>query len=157
MIKRIILLIALATLLPAAAVGADMLDDLEAAFRAHRKGEYDQAIELYTKIIRNRELKARERAISYLLRGEAAKDKGDLDGAVKDFDRALRINPNYAQAHYFRGLALEKKGLLAEAFVEVRNASAIKPDDEAYRKKMTMLEAKITAKGGTIPPLSGTH
>ena len=151
MFKRGVIFSILLVVFCATQIQADVLDDLEAAFRAHRKGEYDQAIELYTKLIRNRDLKARERAISYLLRGEARKDKGDLDEAAKDFDRALRINPNYAQAHYFKGLVLEKKGVLEEAYSEVRKAALINPDKEVYQKKLVILEAKIIAKGGVVP------
>ena len=151
MFKRVIVFSILLIVFCSALIQAEMLDDLEAAFRAHRQGEYDQAIELYTKLIRNRDLKARERAITYLLRGEARKDKGDLDEAEKDFDRALRINPNYAQARYFRGLVLEKKGDLDEAYTEVRKAALIAPDKDVYQKKLQVLEAKILAKGGTVP------
>lgn len=38
-------------------------------------------------------------------RGLTKAQKGDYQGAIKEFDRATRINPDFAQAYYRKGLA----------------------------------------------------
>jgi tetratricopeptide (TPR) repeat protein len=35
-------------------------------------------------------------AEAFLIRGLARKEKGDLEGALRDFDQAVRIDPDYA-------------------------------------------------------------
>ena len=40
----------------------------------------------------------------------AFRAKGDLDNAVKDFDLAIKVNPNDPQTYYNRGSALADKG-----------------------------------------------
>ncbi len=130
---------------------AEMLDDLETAFRAHKDGEYERAIIYYSKVLRDRKLGPKERSVVFLLRGEALMDKGDLDRAQADFTRAIKIKPNYAQAFFLKGLSFEKKGLLAEAYQNVRKAVSFEPDEKMYLDKLKILEAKLIAGGGNIP------
>jgi tetratricopeptide (TPR) repeat protein len=42
-------------------------------------------------------------------RGNARGDKGDLDGAIQDYNEAIRLKPDDAEAFYNRGLARERK------------------------------------------------
>src|SRR2546423_1428188 len=48
-------------------------------------------------------------AFTYNNRGNARKGKGDLDGAIADYTKALEQNPKYAEAFYNRGIALQAK------------------------------------------------
>ncbi|MEW6266538.1 MAG: tetratricopeptide repeat protein [Thermodesulfobacteriota bacterium] len=125
---------------------ADFREDLELGFRAQRRGDLNQAVELYTKVIRSRDLPAGNRASVYLLRGEAYRDMGETEQAVADFTRALRVRPNYAQAFYFRGLIFEKLGRGDEALKDLKKAHALRPDNELYREKLELLEAKLMPK-----------
>ena len=43
--------------------------------------------------------------------------KGDLDGSVEAFKKAILLRPNEAEAHYYLGYALGIKGQLADAIV----------------------------------------
>jgi tetratricopeptide (TPR) repeat protein len=151
--KRLIctLLLMLAIVFPSATAFGEAIDDLEAGFRAQRAGNYDLAISFYTKVIRDRDLTARDRAVSYLLRGEAQKDKGDYAAAVKDFSRAIKIKPNYSQAFYFRGLAWEKLDKIAEAYQDVRQALAYSPENDTYQRKLEVLKILLTERGETPP------
>jgi tetratricopeptide (TPR) repeat protein len=60
--------------------------------------------------------------------GLALYDKGDLDGAIREYREALRIQPDYAEAHNNLGNALEKKGDLDGAIREFREALRVQPD-----------------------------
>ena len=46
----------------------------------------------------------------YNSRGLAKEAKGDHDGAIADYVRAIELNPKYAGAYNNRGLAREAKG-----------------------------------------------
>ena len=146
-------LLTLALVVPCAQADDQLFQDLEAGFRAQRAGNYDSAINFYTKVIRNRDLTARDRAVSYLLRGEAQKSKGDYVTAVKDFSRAIKIKPNYSQAFYFRALSWEKLDKLSEAYQDVRQALSYTPDNDTYRRKLDILKVLLTERGESPPPV----
>ena len=61
---------------PAAQVDPAILDNLEAGYLAFLSEDYEQAVKLYTQVIRNKRLYARDRAVTYLLRGEALMQNG---------------------------------------------------------------------------------
>ena len=155
-IRMILILAALAGwLLWSPPTAAEPLDDVEAGYRAYREGDYAKAIELFTQVIRNKDTTARQRATAFLLRGEAHLDLDKLDLAEKDFRWALKIRNKYHQAYYHLGLVYERRGQLTEAFQSVRQAAALKPDDERYGRKMSVLEAKLKAAGLPVPPRPG--
>jgi tetratricopeptide (TPR) repeat protein len=52
---------------------------------------------------------------------------GQLPGAIAEYETALRIKPNYAQAHYNLGLALVQSGRLTEAIAQYEIALRINP------------------------------
>jgi Flp pilus assembly protein TadD len=52
---------------------------------------------------------------------------GDLDGAISQFQTAIRSTPSYALAHYELGAALIQKGLKEEAAGEYRKAAELDP------------------------------
>jgi tetratricopeptide (TPR) repeat protein len=54
--------------------------------------------------------------------------QGRLPEAIGHYERALRIQPDYAEAHYNLGIALEKLGRTAEAIAHYEQALRIKPD-----------------------------
>jgi Flp pilus assembly protein TadD len=59
--------------------------------------------------------------------GRRLLNAGDLDGAISQFQAALRAMPNYALAHYELGLALSRKGQKEEASDEYRKAAELDP------------------------------
>lgn len=124
---------------------------VEEAYLAHRRGNYNDAIEEYTKIIQRRGLTRRERAIAYLLRGEARRDARDPDDAIVDFTRALRQWPGYPQAHYFRGRVYESQGKLMEAYADVYKAAQLEPGREAYDTTLALLRQRMEKEGLTPP------
>jgi tetratricopeptide (TPR) repeat protein len=50
-------------------------------------------------------------ANTYYNNGNAYGRKGLYDEAIKDYTKAIQVNPKYAEAYYNRGIAYYKKGL----------------------------------------------
>ncbi|MDL2226754.1 tetratricopeptide repeat protein [Deltaproteobacteria bacterium OttesenSCG-928-M10] len=130
--------------------GTAPISMVQEAYVSHRKGEYEEAIKGYTKIIQRRGLTRRERAITYLLRGEAKRDAGRLDDSILDFSRALRQWPGYPQAHFFRGRVYEQQAKLTEAYADIARAVELEPSRESYNTTLTILKKRMTDAGLTI-------
>jgi Tfp pilus assembly protein PilF len=54
--------------------------------------------------------------------------QGKVDEAEKHFREALRLHPEYANAHFYLAKILKKKGLLREADLHYREAIRINPE-----------------------------
>ena len=65
--------------------------------------------------------------IVYNNRGIARNDKGDLDGAIADFNKAISINPNISEVYNNRGNARNDKGDLDGAIADFNTAISIDP------------------------------
>ena len=128
-----------------------VLNDTEEAFHVHREGDYEKALDLYSKVLRFRMLKAKDRAVVFLLRGESYKENEEYDRAIADFTRALRIKSKYIRAYYERGLCYEKKGDLAKAYLNIKRASELDAVKEKYLKKLAVLKGRMEKKGIKIP------
>ncbi len=50
-------------------------------------------------------INAQNSAEEYFYSGVEKLDSGDFQGAIKDFNKAIGINPKYAKAYYGRGVA----------------------------------------------------
>ena len=77
-----------------------------------------------------------------------------FDDAITDYDLAIRLRRNYADAYYNRGLALDGKGLLRQALGDLRkaltcNAFAIpaSPWTGEARAKIIEIETKLSVTG----------
>ena len=67
-------------------------------------------------------------------RGIFAYRSGDLDNAIADFDRAIRLDPKFAAAYIDRGIVLYRMRRFEQAFADIAQAKRI--------------ERTRTAKGG---------
>lgn len=67
------------------------------------------------------------------------------------FQKAVDLNPNYADAHYGLGLALFDQGRWEEAIRSLENALKINPKDQEARAKLD--EASVAASKSTKPAL----
>jgi tetratricopeptide (TPR) repeat protein len=54
--------------------------------------------------------------------------KGDIQGAIAEFDEAIRLNPNYAEAYFNRGSASSDLGKHQESIEDYNQAIKLKPD-----------------------------
>src|SRR5664279_1408888 len=52
----------------------------------------------------------KQKADAFTARGKAYRAKGNNDGAVRDFDEAIKIDPKNAEAYYNRGLTFRDRG-----------------------------------------------
>jgi len=58
----------------------------------------------------------------YYYRGNVYYHMDKYDDAIRDYDLAIRLRRNYADAYYNRGLAFDGKGLLRQALGDLRKA-----------------------------------
>jgi tetratricopeptide (TPR) repeat protein len=68
-------------------------------------------------------------APAYLMRGNAFFDNEKYDMAIREFDKALRIRPNYAEALQNRARAYYQKGDIDRAIEDYTAVLRIWPDD----------------------------
>ena len=59
-----------------------------------------------------------EYAEVYCNRGIALDDKGEYDGAILVFDKAIDLKPDYAEAFAYRGIAYERLGEMKAALAD---------------------------------------
>ena len=122
---------------------SDYLNDLEDAFEAHITNDFDKAIDLYTRIIKSREVSRRNLPVLYLLRGEAWAEKGDCTTAIKDFTTAIKLRPSYAHAYYFRGDCYQNQGKYKQAWQDFKTAISLKPNKRLYLESRALLASLI--------------
>jgi tetratricopeptide (TPR) repeat protein len=58
-------------------------------------------------------------------RGWEFYQNGDYDKAISDYTEAIRLDSNYANAYYSRGLAYRKQGNEAQAQADFRKAKQL--------------------------------
>ena len=90
-----------------------------------RNRAYRTEFALWDDVVRKRPLHAR----GYVYRGAALFNLGRYDLALRDYDRAVEINPKDFDARINRGVVCEKLARHAEAVAEFDLAVAIRPDN----------------------------
>jgi tetratricopeptide (TPR) repeat protein len=66
---------------------------------------------------------------------------GKLPEAVAQYEQALRSRPDYVEAHFNLGLALEKLGRATEAIEQYKHALELRPDFAPAKNALTRLRA----------------
>ena len=66
-------------------------------------------------------------AKEYYDRGMARYEKGEIDGAISDFTKAIKKNPRFGMAYYYRGMANLRKSENDQAIADYTSAIEIDP------------------------------
>lgn len=103
-------------------------EDLEAGIASHKSGDYDKAIQLYTKAIESGELSQENQVIAYNNRGLIWMLKENNDRAIADYTKAIELNPNYAPAYNNRGFVWMLKGNNDRVIADSTRAIELRPN-----------------------------
>ena len=92
-----------------------------AAMTYQRNKVWCDDLTLWNDTVNKSPLKARP----YNNRGNAYGKKGDCDRALSDFDKAIQLKPDYADAYYNRAVAYFYKGDYGKSWESVRKAESL--------------------------------
>src|SRR6266705_1057764 len=82
----------------------------DACFSTNAGTSLDVRIDSCTSVIQSGRLSKDRLAIAFQNRGAAYIAKGDANRAIPDYDKAIGLDPNYANAFNGRGVAYQAKG-----------------------------------------------
>jgi tetratricopeptide (TPR) repeat protein len=93
----------------------------------------------------------------YRERGAASYHKGDLDGALADFDQAILLDPSSAKAYIDRSLVLYRKAEADRAFADMAEAIRIEKSRHTAPAPAKAPKASGRGLGGRLDVLSTPH
>ena len=82
-------------------------------------------------------------AEEYFTRGKAYYGDQNYGLASQSFREAIRLNPNYVEAHYYMGLTLEGLGMNRQAIIEFKAVRELAPN----RSQLTCQEPRADGTG----------
>jgi len=93
------------------------------------ESENGARISACTRVIEDAKVPQDFRADAYLNRGEAYADKGDFDTAIADETLALKVKPNFPEAHNLRAWIYFKAGKARDGLPDAERAVTLAPSD----------------------------
>ena len=136
---RLMLAALLATLL-ALAGPALALDDWDQAQQAYRQGDLAGAASLLARALGDKNLAPERRVQAHSLRGTALMRLGQADQALKEFEAALALDPEFTEGYFKRSLAREKLGRLGPAQADMERFLKMRPGDEEAQTRLAQLK-----------------
>jgi tetratricopeptide (TPR) repeat protein len=129
MTARAFVLIAAGSLLTAGCSQPEEESSLALGKRLFDQGKWDASIAVLDETIASNPLEEE----AYLYRGRAYHCKGReyLSQAIRDFNEAIRINPNFYEAYYSRAVAYKEKGDRQRALADSMTARRLDPSAES--------------------------
>jgi protein O-GlcNAc transferase len=115
---------------------------IQMATQKHQSGQLDEAESLYKQILQFQlQLENQYYPIASSNLGSLFEQQGKLDAAVESYQQALRLKPDYAEAHYNLGNVFLQQGKLDAAIDAYQQALKIKPEiSEAHNNLGTVLQ-----------------
>ncbi len=105
------------------------------ATRYYTEGKYEEAIKTLTLIIKS-DVPDDIKAGAYNNRGLAKHDLERYEEAIRDYDKAIELQPDYAAAYHNRGLAKNSLQRYEEAIKDYDKVIELQPEDaEAYHNR----------------------
>ena len=89
----------------AGAAGASGLDEAKAGLAAARRGDDDEALRRYSAALAAGDLSPFNVMLAHHNRGNTYQDKGDYSTAIAEYDVAIKLKSDYAEAWFGRGRA----------------------------------------------------
>jgi len=81
-------------------------------------------------------------------RGNVKLEAGDVDGAIEDYERAIRVDEGFANAHHNLGVAYRRKGQIGKSVAALRRA-------QRHAARRDAEDARASLGGGTRSSGSG--
>lgn len=107
----------------------DSLALLVKAYDATSTRQFDRALTLYTRAISAANLSSKHLSNAHRGRGDVYFEKGFFAAAVKDYGRALALNPHNAAAFANRGNVRAHQGSFGAAMEDLNTAIVLDPRD----------------------------
>ncbi len=118
---------------------------------AHNKGEFSEAVEIYTGILK-RNIRKEIRTVIFVHRGMAYFTSGRIDAALEDFNNALELDPGQTKARYYRAVHARINGKYDKAFKDLEICIKAEPYNLEY---LTARAETETAAGNRSSALDG--
>ena len=119
---------------------ADPIEDFGRAIEAEARGEFEIAIDYYTKIINSGEVGGDNLAVIYSNRASIYSVSGQSDKALADFSEALRLSPEDAVTYANRGAHYEQLKQYDRAIQDYDEAIRLDPTEPlAYNNRCYVL------------------
>lgn len=140
--------LALAILLPGAALADQASAHYHKALALKRQGKVDQAIGELKKALEQRE----DYAAAHYSIGVLYRQKNEHSKALFHLEKAVRSEPKNAQAHYSLGLAYFQAGRKGDALLSLKRAAELDPKNHQIQHQVGVLLIRSNPKGA-IPYL----
>src|SRR5580704_526476 len=111
------------------AAAASAQPSRNACFSTDANTSLDLRIDSCTSVIESGSLPQDGLAVAFQNRGSALVAKGDTDGAIRDYDQAIKLDPNYANAFNGRGVAYQAMCDNERAIEDYGEAIRLDPGD----------------------------
>ncbi|MFM6753217.1 MAG: tetratricopeptide repeat-containing serine protease family protein, partial [Dolichospermum sp.] len=98
----------------------------------------------------NKAIELSPRAAFYNNRGNVRSELGDKQGAIDDFNQAIKINPNYANAYYNRGIVRNELGDKQGAISDFNQVIKINPNYAYAYYNRGIVRKEVGEKHGAI-------
>jgi tetratricopeptide (TPR) repeat protein len=122
--------VAIAFLISVAAVSAkaETLEYCHKGAMAGEKGDFELAIEHFSRCIEEGELTPVSTVTAYYNRGTAHQRNGQPDEAIQDYDKVIGLDPDHLPAFYNRGTIYESRGDYGRAIADYKEVVRLNPE-----------------------------